>query len=75
MSRRVLVFSRGDQMYGTKYIYEVSYTDSGTGSTVTLNILADGDDNGKPYKLNGSTHSYIKDPNGNDYTGAVRLSY
>ena len=71
MSSRVLVFSHGDMVVGAKYIYTASYTDSGT--TVTTNILADGDDNGKPYKLNGSTHVYIKDPNGNDYTGATRI--
>lgn len=71
MSSRVLVFSYGDQVKGAKYIYTASYTSGGT--TVTTNMLADGDDNGKPYKLDGTRHNYIKDPNGNDYTGAVRL--
>lgn len=74
MPSRILVFSSGDQVHSGKFTYSVSYTDATSGSTVTLNILADGDDNGKPYKLNGSTHVYIKDPNGNDYTGATRVT-
>lgn len=71
MSSRVLIFSTGDMMYNGRYIYTASYVDSGV--TVTVNMLADGDDNGKPYKLSGSRHVYLKDPNGNDFTGAVRI--
>ena len=70
MSNRVMVFSSGDMMYNNRYIYTASYVDGGV--TIVTNMLADGDDNGKPYKLSGSRHVYLKDPNGNEFTGAVR---